>query len=129
MNRQTKLESREILQYIILLVLTLIMGFDGIMKVMGNEMHLEQFHTFGYATWFMILTGVLEILTAVFIWFAFSRFQSSFLILLIMVFAAMSNVRVEAYYELFLNAGIGLFAFYTAYSSRTGCVLLNSGAK
>ncbi|MDX1611357.1 MAG: DoxX family protein [Candidatus Thermoplasmatota archaeon] len=65
--------TRKILAWTGLTLLSLAFLFFGGTKLAGAEMHIENFASWGYPTWFVYVTGAIEVLGAALIIFPATR--------------------------------------------------------
>jgi putative oxidoreductase len=80
--------------WVLQILLALAFAMAGIMKLAGQEMAVAQFEKLGLGSWFLYLTGILEILAAVLLVIpAWSGF-GALLVIVIMIGAAIAQVVV-----------------------------------
>ena len=64
-------------------------------KLMGQEMHVENYIRWGYPNWFMYLTGTIEVLGAVLIVIPATRFYGALLLTATMLGAIFTHIQAN----------------------------------
>ena len=63
--------------YVIMGLLTLAFAMAGGTKLLGQEMHVENFIRWGYPAWFMYVTGLVEVGSVILMWIPKTRFYGA----------------------------------------------------
>ena len=64
-------------------------------KLMGQEMHVENYIRWGYPNWFMYVTGTIEVLGTVLIVIPATRFYGALLLVATMVGAIFTHIQAN----------------------------------
>lgn len=77
------------------LLVALAFLLTGGTKLMGVEMHVENFARWGYPDWFMYLTGLIEVSGAILIVLPKTRFYGALLLVATMVGAILTHIQAD----------------------------------
>ncbi|MBX2801658.1 MAG: DoxX family protein [Myxococcales bacterium] len=102
-----------VIGHIFALLLALAFAVAGGSKILGNEMHVENFTRWNYPLWFMTLTGVLELLAALLVLIPFTRLVGAGLLVALMVGATGTHVINGEMLQSVPAAVLGLLALAT----------------
>ena len=91
--------------YVIMGLLTLAFALAGGTKLMGQEMHVENFIRWGYPVWFMYITGLIEVGSVILMWIPKTRFYGALGLVAIMLGAIATHI-VNSEPEMFPVVGI-----------------------
>ena len=72
-ERRTNSKWQIYLMYGLLALLSLAFIMAGGSKLLGQEMHVENFIRWGYPVWFMYLTGLIEVSSVILMWIPKTR--------------------------------------------------------
>lgn len=91
--------------YVIMGLLTLAFALAGGTKLMGQEMHVENFIRWGYPVWFMYITGLIEVGSVILMWTPETRFYGALGLVATMLGAIVTHI-VNSEPEMFPVVGI-----------------------
>lgn len=74
-------------------LLTLAFLLTGGSKLMGAEMHVQNFQIWGYPGWFMYVTGTVEVLGAILVIIPKTRFYGAALLVATMIGAIITHIQ------------------------------------
>ena len=74
-------------------LLTLAFLMAGGTKLMGSEMHVENFARWGYPGWFMYVTGLVEVTAAILVLIPKTRFYGAALLVATMIGAILTHIQ------------------------------------
>lgn len=104
--------------YAVMALLTLGFLMFGGSKLAGQQMHVENFARWGYPTWFMYLTGLIEVVGAVLLWPQRTRLIGALLLVATMLGAILTHlVNGEAAF-ITMPVVLLLLAAFVAWSNR-----------
>lgn len=104
--------------YAVMALLTLGFLMFGGSKLAGQQMHVENFARWGYPTWFMYLTGLIEVVGAVLLWPQRTRLIGALLLVATMLGAILTHlVNGEAAF-IAMPVVLLLLAAFVAWSNR-----------
>lgn len=106
--------------YLLIALLSVVMLFTAVPKLLGNEQLWQQFVNFGYPYWFYILTGIIEAGAGILLWPRKTRLVGAALIIATMIGALLSNMGVGASQFYAVNIGIAVIAAVVAWLNRDG---------
>ena len=90
--------------YVIMGLLTLAFVMAGGTKLMGQEMHVENFIRWGYPGWFMYVTGLIEIGSVILMWIPKTRLYGALGLVAVML-GAVATHTINSEPEMFPVVG------------------------
>lgn len=107
--------------YAVMALLTLGFLMFGGTKLAGQQMHVENFAKWGYPSWFMYLTGLIEVVGAVLLWPQRTRLIGALLLVATMLGAIATHlVNGEGLAAAAMPIVLLLLAAFVAWSNRPG---------
>lgn len=86
--------------YILGVLIVLLVGSSGVLKLIGYQQWIDEFKKYGYALWFMYFIGALQIL-GIGLWWKPARLWAVLGLGVIMLGAVYTNFNIGAYGNIF----------------------------
>jgi len=90
----------------------------GVTKLMGQEMHVENYIRWGYPNWFMYINGTIEVLGAILIVIPATRFYGALLLVATMLGAIFTHIQSNEPAMLPLPIVLLLLSGFVAWMNR-----------
>ena len=104
--------------YVVMALLTFMFLMAGVTKLMGQEMHIENFARWGYPIWFMYLTGLIEVVSVILMWIPKTRFYGAVGLAVTMIGAFATHLLFAEFGGLPIVAVLFILAGLVAWFNR-----------
>ncbi len=104
--------------YVVMALLTFMFLMAGGTKLIADEMHVTNFARWGYPSWFMYVTGLIEVSSIILMWIPKTRFYGALGLMFVMVGAIGTHLINSEFVMAPIPVGLILLAGVVAWFNR-----------